>query len=98
LARCGHGNYGNQAMSKFDHPLYGAQGAPRIRTMSRFHYSIKRKVMRIRCLFGKHDHKMGAPAKGGGGFGCLWCRKPLSDIRMLKDADRQIRRMFGGKT
>lgn len=41
------------------------------------YYSIKRKLMRIRCLFGGHDYKMGVPAKGGGGFGCLWCRKPV---------------------
>jgi len=41
---------------------------------------------------------MGVPAKGGGGFGCLWCRTPLTDERMLKDADRQIRRMAGQKS
>jgi len=65
--------------------------------MRDLYFSIKRKVMRVRCLFGKHDYKMGVPARGGGGFGCLWCRKPLSDEVMLKKADRLIRRMFGGK-
>ena len=48
-------------------------------------FLVKRKVMRLRCLIGKHDFKMGAPAKTGGGFGCLWCgtamRKPLTSHR-----------------
>ena len=62
------------------------------------YFAIKRRVMRICCLFGKHDHKMGVWAKGGGAFGCMWCHKPLSNEQMLREADRQIRRMFRGKT
>lgn len=50
-------------MSRFDHPSYGADA----------YHAIKRQGMRLRCLFGRHDFKMGAPAKTGGGFGCLWC-------------------------
>ena len=80
-------------------------------------YAIKRRAMRVRCLTGRHDHKMGAPAKGGGGFGCLWCRTPATyeSVQMptqntdkpmphrksidpvLAEAERQVRRLFGGK-
>ena len=28
-------------------------------------------------MFGRHNFKMGVPAKTGGGFGCLWCRKAM---------------------
>jgi len=38
-------------------------------------YLIKRQVMRVRCLFGKHNYKVGVSAKTGGAFACLWCRK-----------------------
>ena len=110
--------------------------------MKNFYYLIKRKIMKIRCLFGRHDFKMGVPAKTGGGFGCLWCRKvapkPFTYHRkswsatnaptnvcnvdeevdkkcpsnvgkgsnrqnsnetdpFLTEAERQVRRLFGGK-
>ena len=42
--------------------------------MSRFYYSIKRKVSRIRCLLGRHDFKMGVADRQGRPFACLWCR------------------------
>jgi hypothetical protein len=53
----------DEAMSRFDHPSYAADA----------YHAIKRRGMRLRCLFGRHDFKMGAPARTGGGFGCLWC-------------------------
>ena len=63
LADCGPDNFGDQAMSRSDHPSNGDKA----------YHAIKRRGMRLCCLFGRHDFKMGAPAKTGGGFGCLWC-------------------------
>jgi len=45
--------------------------------MRDLYFGIKRKVILLRCWFGIHEYKMGVPAKGGGGFGCLWCRKKM---------------------
>jgi hypothetical protein len=65
-------------------------------------YRAKRRIMQIGCLFGHHKFKMGVSAKGGGGGGCLWCRKPSSqksvetDMLMI-DAQRYVRFLFGGK-
>lgn len=44
------------------------------------YYSIKRQMMRVRCLFGRHQFKMGVSAKSGGGFGCLWCGKQMRRV------------------
>lgn len=67
-------------------------------------------------MFGRHAYKMGVPAKSGGGFGCLWCRKKAQPVKcsysvdngskrqnsnetdpLLAYAERQVRRLFGGK-
>jgi hypothetical protein len=104
-----------EAMSKLDHPSYGDDA----------YHAIKRRVMRLRCLTGRHNFKMGAPAKTGGGFGCLWCgtkavRKNKAELAQNKSssnvdngskrqnsnetdpllayAERQVRRLFGGKS
>jgi len=93
------------------------------------YYSVKRQMMRVQCLFGRHQFKMGVPAKSGGGFGCLWCGKQMPptkvggkmhtisptngqnhngigtkltfneqlDAQLMQDAQRQVRRLFGGK-
>jgi len=63
LANRGLDHFGDQAMSRSDHPSNGDKA----------YHALKRRGMQLRCLFGRHDFKMGAPAKCGGGFGCLWC-------------------------
>ena len=89
--------------------------------MRDLYFALKRRVMRVRCLFGHHNYKMGVPARTGGGFGCLWCKKamprPFTYHRrswsatnaptnsqksaetdpLLAEAERQVRRLFGGK-
>lgn len=50
-----------------------------VETMS-VYYSVKRKISRIGCLLGRHNYKMGASAKGGGSFGCMWCGKKLRPV------------------
>jgi hypothetical protein len=37
--------------------------------------SIRRKINRIICFFGKHDYRMGSTSKTGKAFGCLFCGK-----------------------
>jgi hypothetical protein len=106
-----------EAMSKFNHPS----------CVDDAYHAIKRRGMRLRCLFGRHDCKMGVPARTGGGFGCLWCgakarptvHKSRGEVDknkgsysvdngskrqnsnetdpLLAYAERQVRRLFGGK-
>jgi len=117
LANRGLDHFGDQAMSRSDHPSNGDKA----------YHALKRRCMRLRCLFGRHNFKMGAPAKTGGGFGCLWCgtkarptvHKSMGEVDknkcsysvdngsnqqksnetdpLLAMAERQIRRLFGGK-
>jgi len=117
LANRGLDHFGDQAMSRSDHPSNGDKA----------YHALKRRCMRLRCLFGRHNFKMGAPAKTGGGFGCLWCgtkarptvHKGMGEVDknkcsysvdngsnqqksnetdpLLAMAERQIRRLFGGK-
>ena len=51
--------------------------------MRDLYYTIKRKLMRLRCaVLDKHNHKMGVPDKNGLPGGCLWCRKPIKEWKV----------------
>jgi hypothetical protein len=43
--------------------------------MRNLRYWVKRSIMRIGCLFGKHNIKLSA--LGYRVSGCLWCKKPM---------------------
>ena len=65
--------------------------------MNKIYYSIKRKVMRVRCLFGKHDIMFSA--LGYHQPGCLWCgKKTMNDddyteeeiVEMCRDTRKKL--------
>ena len=63
--------------------------------------AVRRRVRRLGCLVGRHRHKMGVSAHGGGGFGCLRCgtlrQKSNQTDPLMTDAARHVRRLFGGR-
>ena len=65
--------------------------------MNKIYYSIKCQVMRIPCLFGKHDIMFSA--LGYHQPGCLWCKKKIVNdddyteeeiVKMCKDTRKKL--------